>query len=481
MQIEEKFTDHITDRLTQREDLLTSRGKRHRFFPSPNIGGDFVKYFLDFDNAYNLVDHINNFGRNPENFDLKEPIQHMMRNLLVIHDFLEKAITRKKILQFIGYMLMNVHVVVIKIQDEKSAFRIFSTLNDRGRQLSVIDNLKYLLLTRADSSRREDVAVEFNDFSQMLSEEQFINLITKILPICFEVNSIVDNIDKILQDNSVTAENFVTKLLGPYTLALRHILNRIDIEPLIWLRQFNQTHPIWIALGVEYFRQYESSNTPEQHETFFRELEFVMVYFLLARPFCLNKEITEFIKKWVQKLRHSQITVDPSSRDVMDLDQITFQPSAEIGKNKFREAIYKCEVYNYPDISKFVLAKINGKLADPYINVLYPEIDITIEHICPKSAAQPGRMSPWRTGSTSWHHTVIKKYMHRVGNLVLLSRPSNSSVREKQYDKKYDKYRDSSFAITQHLCKNFPTSFLSEDVEKRHTFLVDTFVKVYYD
>ncbi|CAG8817167.1 37005_t:CDS:2, partial [Gigaspora margarita] len=379
MQIEEKFTDHITDRLTQREDLLTSRGKRHRFFPSPNIGGDFVKYFLDFDNAYNLVDHINNFAYDEEltcysRFSGEN--NHSTKNTSIYWLYADER-TRGR--------------------NQNSAFRIFSTLNDRGRQLSVIDNLKYLLLTRADSSRREDVAVEFNDFSQMLSEEQFINLITKILPICFEVNSIVDNIDKILQDNSVTAENFVTKLLGPYTLALRHILNRIDIEPLIWLRQFNQTHPIWIALGVEYFRQYESSNTPEQHETFFRELEFVMVYFLLARPFCLNKEITEFIKKWVQKLRQSQITVDPSSRDVMDLDQITFQPSAEIGESKFREAIYKCDVYNYPDISKFVLAKINGKLADPYINVLYPEIDITIEHICPKSAAQPGRVSPWRT------------------------------------------------------------------------------------
>ncbi|CAG8784991.1 2587_t:CDS:2, partial [Gigaspora rosea] len=164
-------------------------------------------------------------------------------------------------------------------------------------------------------------------------------------------NSIVDNIDKILEDNSVTAENFVTKLLG--------------------LRQFNQTHPTWMALGVEYFRQYEENNTPEQHKTFFRELEVVMVYFLLARPFCLNKEITEFIKKWVQKLRQNQIIVDPSSGDDMDLDQITFQPSA-------REAIYKCDVYNYPDISKFVLAKINGKLADPYVNVLYPEIDITL-------------------------------------------------------------------------------------------------------
>ncbi|RIB00956.1 hypothetical protein C2G38_2051259 [Gigaspora rosea] len=292
-----------------------------------------------------------------------------------------------------------IHHYYYYYKDEKPAFRIFSTLNDRGRQLSVIDTLKYLLLTRATPSSRENVATEFNGFLQMLSEEQFINLITKILPICFEVNSIVENIDKILQDNVVTAENFVSKLLGPYTLAFLHVLNRIDIEPLIWLRQFNQTHPTWIALGVEYFRQYEENNTPEQHKTFFRELEVVMVYFLLARPFCLNKEITEFIKKWVQNLRQSQITVDPSSGDNMDLDQITFKPSAEIDEGQFREAIDKCDVYNYPDIRKFVLAKNNEKLADPHINALCPEIDMTIEHICPQSAAQPGGMSPWRTGN----------------------------------------------------------------------------------
>ncbi|CAG8816148.1 6051_t:CDS:2, partial [Gigaspora rosea] len=209
--IEEKFTEHITDRLTQREDPLTLRGKRHRFFPSLNINDE-----------------------SPENLDtsIKEPIQHMMRNLFVVHDYLEKTITRQNVPRFIYYMLMNLHVVVIKI-----------------RQLSVIDTLKYLLLTRATPSSRENVATEFNGFLQMLSEEQFINLITKILPICFEVNSIVENIDKILQDNVVTAENFVSKLLGPYTLAFLHVLNRIDIEPLIWLRQFNQTHPTWMALG----------------------------------------------------------------------------------------------------------------------------------------------------------------------------------------------------------------------------------------
>ncbi|CAG8763753.1 23635_t:CDS:2, partial [Dentiscutata erythropus] len=191
--------------------------------------------------------------------------------------------------------------------------------------------------------------------------------------------------------------------------------------PLLWLRQFNRTYPTWIA---QYFQQYESSNMTKQHKTFFSNLELAI-------------------------LQQSRATVDPFG-DCMDYsystDHIMFQLAANISRSEFKEAIDNCDVYNYSDICKFVLTKINWKLADPHINVLYSEIDMTIEHICPRSTAQP------------------------LGVLTL-----QSSVREKLYDQKYSKFRESSFAITQHLCKTFPKSFSSEDVEKRHALLVDTF------
>ncbi|CAG8697193.1 10520_t:CDS:1, partial [Racocetra persica] len=59
--------------------------------------------------------------------------------------------------------------------------------------------------------------------------------------------------------------------------------------------------------------------------------------------------------------------------------------------------------------------------------------------------------------------------------------PSNSSVREKPYKKKFRRFQESSFAVTQDLCRTFPTSFSSDDVKNRHESLVEIFVEIYYD
>lgn len=71
----------------------------------------------------------------------------------------------ESVLVFIRDALLQANVVYVKVADRPSAFTIFETLNDRGRDLTVMDLVKNLLLSKLPASADEKTE---RDWSEML-------------------------------------------------------------------------------------------------------------------------------------------------------------------------------------------------------------------------------------------------------------------------------------------------------------------------
>ena len=100
---------------------------------------------------------------------------------------------------------------------------------------------------------------------------------------------------------------------------------------------------------------------------------------------------------------------------------------------------------------------------------------ITIEHVLPQS---PKENSQW----LNWFplREDREEYLHRLGNLVILSRQKNSSAGNYDFEIKKEKYFNkpvSTFALTVQVLKE--QKWTSEILEKRQKYLLGTLKQIW--
>ena len=77
-------------------------------------------------------------------------VQEILTSALQHEDF--------KMENFLGHVGNHCHFVSITCRNEVSSFCIFSTINSRGQELSVVDKLKAEMFQQLPESRRAELA-----------------------------------------------------------------------------------------------------------------------------------------------------------------------------------------------------------------------------------------------------------------------------------------------------------------------------------
>tara|TARA_B100001250_G_scaffold314196_1_gene276372 strand:+ start:1442 stop:3397 length:1956 start_codon:yes stop_codon:yes gene_type:complete len=92
--------------------------------------------------------------------NIKEVVPNQLNALKLSVDFFDKNATQKRgksdyNLGFINFILDNVVVAHVEALDFRKAFVVFERMNDRGRELSIPDKFKYLLMRQYSDTREE--------------------------------------------------------------------------------------------------------------------------------------------------------------------------------------------------------------------------------------------------------------------------------------------------------------------------------------
>ena len=131
------------------------------------------------------------------------------------------------------------------------------------------------------------------------------------------------------------------------------------------------------------------------------------------------------------------------------------------------------ELYLATRVRKYVLLRLDSVLAqDP--GASYDHRIITVEHVLPQT---PPEDSQW---NQDFNDEDRERWTHRIGNLLLLNRRSNSRAQNYDFEVKKGKYFTSDqgvavFALTTQVLKE-PT-WTPAVIEERQRYLVDTLAK----
>lgn len=132
-------------------------------------------------------------------------------------------------------------------------------------------------------------------------------------------------------------------------------------------------------------------------------------------------------------------------------------------------------LYLERNVPRYVLLRLDARLSDG--EATYDHAIISIEHVLPQT---PAEESEWR----HWFPDDEERaaWVHRLGNLVLLSRRKNSSAHNFDFEKKKTKYftkngKGSPFVLTSQVLSE--KSWTPDVVQRRQTALVGHLQKLW--
>lgn len=348
------------------------------------------------------------------------------------------------------------YIVVVSTPNFDSAFRIFTVLNDRGLDLMASDIFKARVVGEIPESEQESYTEKWEDVESTLGRERFNDLFSHIRMIIQKrkgLGNLKDEYDDIF--NRVSGKEFIDEVLLPYSDLYIQLIDykaqRLNQGRV--LEMLNRIDNIdWIPVAMYYLH-----NCRENAHLFLGKLErFAAVHMILRKNF-----------NWRQS-KYSAILRDMEENKAafsMESLEITSQEKREV-----RAALMDDVYTKWKDSAKrYVLLKLDGLLSEgqPY----YEHDTITVEHVLPQN---PAGNSIWRRNFRD-----IENYVHKLGNLVLLTRKKNSQARNFEFNKKKESYFQSrngvsTFALTSQVINE--QEWTPNVLERRQHVLVQMLV-----
>ncbi len=408
---------------------------------------------------------------------IPEELSDSQKNIFNNAKFLLDQIKNKLPQQFqkqrlIDFVLNQCFLGIICTSEFEAAYRIFSVLNDRGLELSITDILKADLIgaisqdnlvTSQDLVKLQNrYTKKWENLEEKLGREDFTKLFSHIrmiyqknklrrktieefrVSVLTKINNTPEFIDEILEPFAdafykIKYQTFQGNIYGKEINQLFKWLNRID----------NQD---WYPCAILYLKKY--GHQPEKILEFFTSLER-----LAAGLMIMKANINRRIKRYSEILNAIENEGDLYKVDSpLQLSNLEKQDIINILNGN---------IYQMGKTTLYILLRLDTFLSDGIPNYdEYPKI--TIEHILPQN---PSSNSQWN----QWFSTAQQreKYVHCLGNLVLLSRKKNSAAQNYEFTVKKDRYINNPIAIFALTIQAIQEkTWTPEVIEKRQRYLL---------
>ena len=387
---------------------------------------------------------------------LESPQRHLIENAAVIDDFCQK-VEAKELIQLTHFILKSVYVVFVTTFSFQSAYRLFNVLNARGMPLSNADLIKNSLFSQlngkiSESEKLEETWLELENIISIERLDTFFGHYRTAITAIKARGTLHEEMEVLIKhDNDgpfalletfiKSAEQYVriaeSDFSDPATLRSLRALGRVKYDD--WIP------PLLAFLSHKVDRLSES--------------EFVG----------LLEKIT--MQNWVRRLgRTARLTIYyqliRAIRDQKNADEIRaiFHNSAQ---NTDFLQLLGSDIYGQPFTSA-VLLRLEEASMDESVTKIFAG-EITIEHVLPQALKDPY----WTERFEPEQH---QQWLHKLGNLALLSGRKNYKAQHFSFDKKKAIYLDKmnnkkvSFDLTKEICNQ--DAWTADAIEKRHKDLL---------
>ena len=358
----------------------------------------------------------------------------MFRDMLATLD-------QAQLVRLVQFVITRCYLVTVATPDLDSAYRIFGVLNSRGLDLSATDILKAEVIGNIAPGLRDAYTKEWEDAEEDLGRDEFGELFSHIRMV-FRKAKPQGSLLKELKEHVSPATRpqvFVDEILLPMAQAFSAISDadyashkhaeQVN-EHLRWLNRLDFKD--WVPPALAFFVRHR--NSPEFVLSFFRGLE-RLAYSMLARKCGINDRIERFSALSTAIERGQDLNAHQSPLQLTPLEKHETYGA-------LNGPLYQT---HSPRAVATLMLRLDRLLSDA--SASYQHDVVSVEHILPQ---QPAPNSQWLT----WVSEPLthQRWVHRLGNLTLLSRKKNSAASNYEFEKKKNAYFTrggvSAFALT---------------------------------
>ena len=387
---------------------------------------------------------------------LEKPRLHLVENSDVVDMFCQGK-TQQELKLFANYLLSQVYVVFVTTYSQQSAYRLFNVLNARGIPLSNADLIKNTLFdTLGDQGNRSDELeerwLELEGELSIGKLDAFFGHHRTSVAAAKASKSLHEEIEPLIREH----------LGGPFSF-----LNAVFASAQNYMRIIETDFEDARALRA--LRSLQRVEYDEWIPPFLALLNQPVVGISEAEFVELLEKIT--IQNWVRRLGgtarrtayYQLISAIKAGKVAEDIRQV-FRNNAQ--NQEFIELLGG-ELYGKP-FAEAVLLRLEEADQDDSVTKIYSG-RITIEHVLPQALKE----NYWKTRFSDDQHSL---WLHRLGNLTLLSGNKNYSAQYYDFDRKKKIYSDRerrkkvSFDLTKEVC-NQP-DWTVEAIKTRHEHLL---------
>ena len=440
------------------EDEFAGTQERFRLAPRDRDAEFFRKY----------VQHLGATKNSAEHHAQNDAQRNMAANAVHFHQRLS-AISEDERARLIIFMVRRCYLVVVEASDRASAYRIFSVMNDRGLDLSPTDILKADIIGALPEKQRDSYTEKWEDMEEALGREAFRDLFRHIY-LCHRHDKIrgtlEDQIRLHVKPQARPAE-FIDKELEPLADAFLDVRKQ-SYESTRLASQINALlgylsrldNADWEAPAALFLARHNEA--PELVLRFLKDLD-RLAHGLFIRRSNVNDRIVRYGKIVKEIQDNADLYTDGSSLQLTPQEQNAILADLN---GPIYEMIQRVRLP--------LLLRLDELISDG--SARYDHKIITVEHVLPQTPASDSVWLEWFPDPAQRQYWV-----HRLGNLVLLSRAKNSQASNFEFARKKDEYfarkGTSPFALTTQVIRE--STWTPAVLEARQRQLVDRLAKLW--
>lgn len=421
----------ITKRIYEQGDVVSATQARYRLSLRER-DREFFRDYVQHENGLGIL-----LGLNAKLSDsqsrLRANAQVFMQGLAQLG---QDVLTR-----LVQFIITRCYLVTVATPDLDSAYRIFGVMNSRGLDLSATDILKADILGNLPEVERDSYTEKWEETEECLGREAFGDLFSHIRMVyrkakphstlLKEFRAHVPQMEhpKVFMDEVLVPMAQAFEELTSASYASQQKAEEVN-EQLRWLNRLEFKD--WVPPALVFFVRHR--NEPEILLSFFRDLE-RLGYSLLVRRGGINERIERF----------SKLTSAIEKNEDLSLPESPLQLSPQEQDDVYRRLDGPLYEMLAPRVLAILLMRLDRLVADQQAS--YKHDVVSVEHVMPQ---QPAPRSQWQ----DWvpDPQIHQYWVHRLGNLALLSRNKNSSASNRDFEWKKNSYFTkggiSSFALT---------------------------------
>ena len=377
----------------------------------------------------------------------------------------------KVLMDWIDFLEKKGKVIVVEVNDEAAAYKIFEVLNDRGLDLSVADLLKNYLFRMAD----DRVTETQQNWTSMASRWELSGAEEK------ELRTFIRHV--------WSSEHGLTREKDLYDAICKRVDNKQ--RAVAFADQLNKTAPIYLALdnssdelwkpygphmreSVEALQILKAIQIRPLVLAILRHFDVAEVRKALPMLVCWTVRfmITGKLGSGSLELGYSDRAKDVSSGNIKTSKQLyDASKGFLVADADFEQAFANARVSQHY-LARFylrVLERQNGAKGDGELVVNPNEDAVNLEHIMPQT-----RDPHWTASVTGEQHSAFLK---RLGNLALLDKALNGQSGNLPFADKIAAFKESKIALTNQISAY--QTWTPAEIDTRQKALAELAVKAW--